>query len=142
MQLCIHLQTCAACLLSLARVGQLFPDGFTTRLRKGVNPLPMVDVEEMLTDLRLESSVRVPVHVVSVTVSVDFFINNCISLHTDRCTLQRDPGPCRAFIPSYFYNVTSGECERFIYGGCGGNDNRFSSEDDCMEQCVNGEWFI
>ena len=36
----------------------------------------MVDVEEMLTDLRLESSVRVLVHAVSVTVSVDFFMAN------------------------------------------------------------------
>ena len=102
----------------------------------------MVDVEEMLTDLRLESSVIVPVHAVSVTMSVDFFMTNCISLYTDRCTLQRDPGPCLAIFPSYFYNVTSGKCERFIYGGCRGNDNRFQSEDDCMAQCVNSEWFI
>ncbi|XP_065915788.1 BPTI/Kunitz domain-containing protein-like [Dysidea avara] len=53
----------------------------------------------------------------------------------DRCTLQRDPGPCRAFVPSYFYNVTSRKCEKFIYGGCEGNDNRFSSATDCASQC-------
>jgi len=70
------LQTCAICLLSLARAGQLFPDGFTTRLRKGVNPLPMVDVEGMPIDLRLEITVRVPVHVVSMIMLVDFFITN------------------------------------------------------------------
>ena len=142
--LCIHLHTCAVCLLSLARAGQLFPNGFTTRLPKGVNPLPLVDVEETLTDLRLESSVRVPVHVVSVTMlALDFFMTT-VPLFTDQCTFQRDPGPCREFISySHFYNVTSHTCERLIiYGGCGGNDNRLSSEDDCMAQCVSGEWFI
>ena len=55
---------------------------------------------------------------------------------TDRCTLQRDPGPCRASFPSYFYNVTSEACEKFTYGGCQGNENRFSSEDDCIAQCT------
>ena len=51
------------------------------------------------------------------------------------CNLKPDPGTCKAYIPSYFFNSTSGRCEKFIYGGCGGNDNRFSLLEDCREKC-------
>jgi tissue factor pathway inhibitor len=44
----------------------------------------------------------------------------------DICALEVEPGPCRGSIPSYFFNFKSGQCEKFIYGGCGGNENRFS----------------
>lgn len=53
----------------------------------------------------------------------------------DPCTLEPVSGFCKAYMPRYFYNSTSGNCERFIYGGCGGNDNRFSNYIGCMEQC-------
>ena len=56
---------------------------------------------------------------------------------TDRCILQPDTGPCRARIPSYFYNTASGSCEQFIYGGCGGNDNRFTTAAECAQHCYN-----
>ncbi|KAF0296679.1 Papilin [Amphibalanus amphitrite] len=45
----------------------------------------------------------------------------------DPCSLSADPGRCRAYMPSYYFNSARGGCERFIYGGCGGNDNRFTS---------------
>lgn len=40
-----------------------------------------------------------------------------------------------AYIPRYFYNSTSGQCEQFIYGGCGGNKNNFESVNDCQVVC-------
>lgn len=51
------------------------------------------------------------------------------------CTLPSVTGHCRAAFPRYFYNVESGECEQFIYGGCGGNDNRFDSMIQCEASC-------
>lgn len=60
---------------------------------------------------------------------------------TDRCTFQPDSGLCRAYFPRYFYNTTSDSCERFIYGGCGGNDNRFITAAECTENCYsNCKW--
>lgn len=53
----------------------------------------------------------------------------------DPCDLQADPGPCDAAIPRWTYNTTTGECETFLYGGCGGNDNNFTTEQSCQEVC-------
>ena len=70
----------------------------------------------------------------------------------DRCVAEEEcpsfshclepitPGLCRAYIPSYGYNVTTGRCERFIYGGCGGNNNLFCTRDECENVC--GEFLI
>jgi hypothetical protein len=44
-------------------------------------------------------------------------------------------GPCRASIPAFGYNVTTGRCERFIYGGCEGNNNNFCTRDECENVC-------
>uniref|UniRef100_A0A023G510 Putative tick kunitz 91 n=1 Tax=Amblyomma triste TaxID=251400 RepID=A0A023G510_AMBTT len=35
----------------------------------------------------------------------------------------------------WFFNVTSQTCDEFKYLGCGGNANRFPSEDFCLDLC-------
>merc|ERR1719402_674070 len=47
-------------------------------------------------------------------------------------------GPCEAYIPSFSYIKEKGKCEKFIYGGCKGNNNRFGSLAECQDKCVNG----
>jgi len=54
---------------------------------------------------------------------------------TDVCELPQKTGPCKARVTRYFFNVDSQECERFTYGGCGGNGNNFLSMRDCKEGC-------
>ncbi|KAL8588779.1 hypothetical protein ACOMHN_035275 [Nucella lapillus] len=51
------------------------------------------------------------------------------------CHLPRSTGPCKAYFPSYFFNTATRKCERFVYGGCQGNDNRFSSLGACTAAC-------
>ncbi|XP_015036105.2 male accessory gland serine protease inhibitor-like isoform X2 [Drosophila pseudoobscura] len=43
---------------------------------------------------------------------------------------------CEAYIPSWSFDSKAKECVKFIYGGCGGNDNRFSSKEDCEAKCL------
>ncbi|XP_076864905.1 tissue factor pathway inhibitor 2 isoform X1 [Brachyhypopomus gauderio] len=51
------------------------------------------------------------------------------------CLLQVDEGSCRAYIPRFYYNTISQECEEFIYGGCSGNANNFESIQECRKTC-------
>ena len=52
------------------------------------------------------------------------------------CKLQYDPGPCRGYIPLFYYDIKENTCRAFIYGGCRGNKNRFTSRKECDELCT------
>ncbi|XP_075524945.1 carboxypeptidase inhibitor SmCI-like [Dermacentor variabilis] len=51
------------------------------------------------------------------------------------CFLEPEEGVCRAFLQRWFFNHTTKRCEKFIYGGCNGNNNNFESEKECQLQC-------
>lgn len=51
------------------------------------------------------------------------------------CLLPPDEGPCRARIPSYYYDRYTQSCRKFMYGGCEGNDNNFETWEACDEAC-------
>nr|VZI38878.1 unnamed protein product [Spirometra erinaceieuropaei] len=51
------------------------------------------------------------------------------------CKLPVEPGLCRGFFPSFAYVPEVNRCEKFIYGGCGGNGNRFESLEECQRAC-------
>lgn len=64
--------------------------------------------------------------------------NTLTILHAGRCTacdLPPKKGICEAYMPRYFFNATSKQCEEFIYGGCHGNKNRFSTIEECENEC-------
>ncbi|GBM17519.1 hypothetical protein AVEN_193797-1 [Araneus ventricosus] len=56
------------------------------------------------------------------------------------CFDERQEGRCRADIPMWYYDREVGFCLRFYYGGCGGNGNRYASEEECLQRC-RGELF-
>ena len=54
------------------------------------------------------------------------------------CLQKKDQGNCEALIPSFYFDATSGICKSFIYGGCGGNSNRFPTQQECEQACFYG----
>ncbi|EFX70514.1 hypothetical protein DAPPUDRAFT_61190, partial [Daphnia pulex] len=51
------------------------------------------------------------------------------------CELPKEPGMCRANFPRWAYNPETQLCEKFSFGGCGGNANNFHSHQQCASRC-------
>lgn len=64
----------------------------------------------------------------------------------NRCSLPMEIGFCKAAMPRFYYNSLTGECEKFTYGGCGGNKNNFLTKESCLKECkkeeVNGKRYV
>ncbi|XP_037273647.2 PI-actitoxin-Aeq3b-like [Rhipicephalus microplus] len=45
-------------------------------------------------------------------------------------------GLCKASFVRWYFDVTAGECKQFIYGGCGGNQNRYETMRECEIACL------
>ena len=52
------------------------------------------------------------------------------------CYLSDISGPCEGSIKRFYYDPDSHTCLPFTYGGCGGNENRFVREEDCIMRCM------
>uniref|UniRef100_A0A2C9JGS2 BPTI/Kunitz inhibitor domain-containing protein n=1 Tax=Biomphalaria glabrata TaxID=6526 RepID=A0A2C9JGS2_BIOGL len=52
------------------------------------------------------------------------------------CYLSSETGLCKASIEMYHYDPSTQKCFTFYYSGCGGNDNRFESEELCLANCT------
>ena len=54
----------------------------------------------------------------------------------DSCELIPDPGPCFAYIETYFFNQETQQCEQTYWGGCEGVV-AFWNMSDCISSCGN-----
>ena len=57
------------------------------------------------------------------------------SFPVDVCDLEVTSGPCEAYMEQFAYDRHTGECVKFVYGGCEGNANRFTSIEECKKIC-------
>ncbi|RCN45262.1 Kunitz/Bovine pancreatic trypsin inhibitor domain protein, partial [Ancylostoma caninum] len=55
------------------------------------------------------------------------------------CTLPPDAGTCFEYVPRWFFNAQSGQCEQFSYGSCGGNENNFVDRSLCELKCIQSQ---
>jgi len=53
----------------------------------------------------------------------------------DVCSLAAAAGDCDDYRSTWYYDKSTDRCLKFVYGGCGGNDNRFDSQDACERRC-------
>ncbi|KRF81792.1 uncharacterized protein Dvir_GJ26426 [Drosophila virilis] len=67
------------------------------------------------------------------------YVGSSLALKNEVCGLPHNSesnGGCLAHFEKWSYNTVTKECALFIYGGCGGNANRFSSRKDCEDKCL------
>ena len=53
----------------------------------------------------------------------------------DICSLPWMGGECDGAFQRYWHNPATGQCELRSYGGCGGNENRFDTPEQCVAAC-------
>ncbi|XP_016363355.1 collagen alpha-6(VI) chain-like [Sinocyclocheilus anshuiensis] len=58
------------------------------------------------------------------------------ALVDDACFMKQDVGPCSDYVFSWHYDIQQNECIHFWFGGCGGNKNRFNTQEECEALCV------
>lgn len=51
------------------------------------------------------------------------------------CSQPCQPGSCNHVAVMYYFNPNIGQCQPFVYSGCGGNENKFSSLAFCQVIC-------
>ncbi|XP_077314900.1 WAP, Kazal, immunoglobulin, Kunitz and NTR domain-containing protein 2 [Lithobates pipiens] len=59
----------------------------------------------------------------------------CMNGPVNFCNYPALQGPCKAYEPRWAYNKLLSQCQSFIYGGCGGNENNFESKEMCEDMC-------
>ncbi|KAG8519877.1 Collagen alpha-1(XXVIII) chain [Galemys pyrenaicus] len=55
-----------------------------------------------------------------------------------RCLEALKPGNCGEYVVRWYYDRQVNSCARFWFSGCNGSGNRFNSEKECRELCIQG----
>ena len=56
----------------------------------------------------------------------------------EACDAPPVSGNCDAYVEAWYHEPTTGLCMPFVYGGCGGNSNRYGSLAECQKSCPGG----
>lgn len=62
------------------------------------------------------------------------------SPNQEACFAPAESGPCRAAFQAFYFESSTQSCKSFFYGGCEGNQNRYSSVEECMSACAGNQW--
>lgn len=64
--------------------------------------------------------------------------NGCllfVNLAKDACHKAAETGNCQNYEARWYFDTKEERCRQFYYGGCGGNENNFASEEACLGRC-------
>ncbi|XP_073502793.1 collagen alpha-3(VI) chain isoform X2 [Phyllobates terribilis] len=73
---------------------------------------------------------------VEKTIQLPTLESKAIAVGPEACKLPKEEGTCREFALKWYYDHETNSCARFWYGGCGGNENRFSTQKECEKICI------
>ncbi|KPU73269.1 uncharacterized protein Dana_GF28046 [Drosophila ananassae] len=79
--------------------------------------------------------------VLGFLVAFSALLATALALKNVICGLPRSANgdgrmSCLAYIPRWTFDSSNNKCISFVYGGCGGNENRFESRKECEEKCL------
>ncbi|XP_028297954.1 collagen alpha-6(VI) chain isoform X2 [Gouania willdenowi] len=94
-----------------------------------------VDVDEVIADEE-HKPVRKQLNIIQTSGSVDSELQIFGSRTKDACFLPQNQGGCQNYTMMWFFDTEQSECSRFWFGGCGGNENRFRTQQECEELCL------
>ncbi|KAL3311208.1 hypothetical protein Ciccas_010215 [Cichlidogyrus casuarinus] len=60
------------------------------------------------------------------------------NMSPDICSMPKDQGTCKEkdkIVVAYYYEKEQRICQSFYFSKCGGNDNRFTTKEECMNYC-------
>ncbi|XP_032872834.1 collagen alpha-6(VI) chain-like isoform X2 [Amblyraja radiata] len=129
---------------------QRFAVTFLKNLAAGINRYPPPDIAKECKGIKPQETVKdvsqgppnylqlyqePPNNLQLMVVMDDAEMPKGYTNNYDTCLLKQDEGLCHNYTIKWSYDAKKG-CARFWYGGCGGNANRFDTQQECKTSCV------
>ncbi|XP_072880204.1 collagen alpha-6(VI) chain-like isoform X2 [Hemitrygon akajei] len=119
---------------------QKFAVAFLKTLATGINSYPPSDLVMECKGIKAQETVKEaeeepPINLQLLVVMNDSENPQSYNNISDMCALKQETGLCQNYTIKWFFDNERG-CERFWYGGCGGNANRFDTKKECENSCL------
>ncbi|XP_067912150.1 collagen alpha-6(VI) chain-like isoform X2 [Heterodontus francisci] len=117
-----------------------FAVAFLKNLATGINSYPPLDLMKECGGIKSQDTVKEAERVPSFNLNLMVIMEGTEEPQSDTnnydvCALNHEEGNCHNYTIKWFYSNKEG-CRRFWYSGCGGNKNRFDTQQECKTLCL------